>query len=59
VRRFCFFANRGHLQALKVCDLKLLCPSQLRGLKDREIKEFKLKKYIGEEMRMFRGKIVL
>ena len=33
-----FFANRGHLQALKVCDLKLLCPSQFCGLKDRKIK---------------------
>ena len=32
------FAHRGHLQALKVCDLKLLCPSQLCGLKDRIIK---------------------
>jgi len=31
------FANRGHLQALKVCNLKLLCPSQLRGLKDWKI----------------------
>jgi hypothetical protein len=26
------------LQVLKVCDLKLLCPSQLSGLKDRKIK---------------------
>jgi hypothetical protein len=33
-----FTANSGHLQALKVCDLKLLCPSQLHGLKDRNIK---------------------
>jgi hypothetical protein len=33
-----FFANRGHLQALKVCDLKLLCLSQLWGLKDWKIK---------------------
>jgi hypothetical protein len=32
-----FFAHRGHLQALKVHDLKLLCPSQLFGLKDRII----------------------
>ena len=33
--KFCeqvlFFANRGHLQALKVCDLKVLCPNQLRS----------------------------
>jgi hypothetical protein len=28
-----FFAHRGHLQALKVCDLKLLCLSQLCALK--------------------------
>ena len=33
-----FFANSGHLLALKVCDLTLLCPSQLHGLKDRKIK---------------------
>jgi hypothetical protein len=33
-----FFANRGHLQALKVRDLNVLCPSQLRGSKDRKIK---------------------
>jgi hypothetical protein len=33
-----FFAHHGHLQALKVIDLKLLCLSQLCGLKDREIK---------------------
>jgi hypothetical protein len=33
-----FFASRGHLQALKVCDLKLLCPSQLCSLKDWKIK---------------------
>ena len=33
-----FFANRDHLQALKVRDLKLVCPSQLRGLTDRKIK---------------------
>jgi hypothetical protein len=40
-----FFANCGHLQALKVGDLKDLCPSQLRGSKDRKIKvEFKMKK---------------
>jgi hypothetical protein len=32
------FAYCCHLQALKVCDLKLLCLSQLCGLKDREIK---------------------
>jgi len=32
------FANRGHLQALKVRNLKLLFPSQLRSLKDRKIK---------------------
>ena len=32
------FAHRGHLQALKVRDLKVVCPSQLRGSKDREIK---------------------
>jgi hypothetical protein len=40
--KFCekvlFFNNRGHLRALKVCDLKLLCPSQLRSLKDQKIK---------------------
>jgi hypothetical protein len=35
---FGFFANRGDLQALKIRDLKLLCPSQLCGLKDRKIK---------------------
>jgi hypothetical protein len=28
-----FFAHHGHLQALKVCDLKHLCPSQLCTLK--------------------------
>jgi hypothetical protein len=33
-----FFADRGHLQASKVRDLKLLCLSQLRDLKDRIIK---------------------
>jgi hypothetical protein len=33
-----FFANHGHLQVLKVRDLKLLCPSQLRDIKDRIIK---------------------
>ena len=33
-----YFANRGHLQVLKVHNLKVLCPSQLRGLKDRKIK---------------------
>ena len=33
-----FFAHRGLLQALKVCDLKLLCLIQLCGLKDRIIK---------------------
>ena len=32
-----FFANRGHLQVLKVSDLKLLCPSQLCTIKDRII----------------------
>jgi hypothetical protein len=30
--------NRGHLQALKLRDLKLFCPSLLRSLKDRKIK---------------------
>ena len=33
--KFCekvlFYANRGHLQPLKVCVLKLLCPSQLHA----------------------------
>jgi hypothetical protein len=49
-----FFANCGHLQALKVRDLKLLCPNQLHGLKDGKSKsEFKLKKNIGEGMKMF------
>jgi hypothetical protein len=49
-----FFANFGHLQALKVRDLKLLCPNQLHGLKDGKSKsEFKLKKNIGEGMKMF------
>jgi hypothetical protein len=38
VRRFLIFAYRGHLQALKVCDLKLSCLSQLCSLKDRKIK---------------------
>jgi hypothetical protein len=33
-----FFAHRGHLQALKIRDLKLLCLSQLCGLKDKIIK---------------------
>jgi hypothetical protein len=37
-KKVLFFAHRGHLQALKVCDLKLLCLSQLCGLKDRIIK---------------------
>jgi hypothetical protein len=32
------FADRGHLQALKARDLKLLCLSQLCGLKDQKIK---------------------
>ena len=31
------FAKHGHLQALKVLDLKVLCLSQLHGLKDRQI----------------------
>jgi hypothetical protein len=35
--KFGFFAHRGHLQALKVRDLKLLCLIQLCGLKDRII----------------------
>jgi hypothetical protein len=38
VRRFLIFADCGHLQALKACDLKLLCLSQLCGLKDQKIK---------------------
>jgi hypothetical protein len=33
-----FFANRGHLQALKVRVLIVFCPSQLCGIKDRKIK---------------------
>ena len=33
----CFFAHCGHLQVLKVCDLKLLCLSQLCVLKYRII----------------------
>ena len=33
-----FFAHLGHLQALKVCDSKLLCLIQLCGLKDWIIK---------------------
>ena len=37
VWRFLIFAYHGHLQALKVCDLKL-CLSQLCGLKNRKIK---------------------
>jgi hypothetical protein len=37
VWRFCFLAHRGHLQELKVCDIKLLYLSQLCGLKDRII----------------------
>jgi hypothetical protein len=36
--KFFIFAYRGHLQALKVRDLKLLCLSQLCGLKDQKIK---------------------
>ena len=36
-KKVLFFAHRGHLQALKVRDLKLLCPSQLSGLKDQKI----------------------
>jgi hypothetical protein len=32
-----FFAHHGHLQALKVCDLKLFCLSQLCVLKYRII----------------------
>jgi hypothetical protein len=39
--KFCkqvlFFDHRGHLQALKVCSLKLWRLSQLCGLKDRMI----------------------
>ena len=38
VCRFLIFAYRGNLQALKVHDLKLLCLSQLCGLKDWKIK---------------------
>ena len=38
VCRFLIFTYRGHLQVLKVCDLKLLCLSQLCSLKDRKIK---------------------
>ena len=34
---FVFFAHCGHLQVLKVCDLKHLCLSQLCALKDRII----------------------
>jgi hypothetical protein len=33
-----FYINRGRFKALKVCDLKLSCLSQLCGLKDRIIK---------------------
>ena len=45
------FAYRGHLQALKVRDLKLLCPSQLCGLKDLKIKsDFKMKNMISDGM---------
>jgi hypothetical protein len=36
---FLIFAYRGDLQALKVRDLKLLCLSQLCGLKDQKIKD--------------------
>ena len=39
VCRFLIFAYLGHLQALKVHDLKLLCLSQLCGLKDQIIKD--------------------
>jgi hypothetical protein len=51
--KFCekvlFFANHGHLQELKVCDLKLSCPSQLHGLKDRKIsRNINWKKKIGD-----------
>jgi hypothetical protein len=38
VCRFLIFAYRGHLQVLKVHDLKLLCLSQLCGLKNQKIK---------------------
>jgi hypothetical protein len=38
VRRFLIFADCGHLQAFKARDLKLLCLSQLCGLKDQKIK---------------------
>jgi hypothetical protein len=34
-RKVLFFAHRGHLQVLKVCDLKRLCLSQLCAFKDR------------------------
>jgi hypothetical protein len=37
-KKVLFFAHHGHLQALKVRDLKLLCPSQLCSIKDRIIK---------------------
>ena len=50
MRRFCFWL----IVVTCKCDLKLLCPSQLRGLKDQKSKsEFELKKNIGEEMKMF------
>jgi hypothetical protein len=48
------FAYRGHLQALKVCDLKLLCLSQLCGLKDKSKSDFKMKNMIGDGMKTFR-----
>jgi hypothetical protein len=36
-KKVLFFYHRGRLQALKVCDLKLSCLSQLCGLKDQII----------------------
>ena len=38
VCRYLIFAYRGHLQALKVHDLKLLCLSQLCSFKNQKIK---------------------
>ena len=49
VLRFFIFAYRGHLQVLKVCDLKLSCPSQLCGLRTGKSKsDFKMTNTIGE-----------
>jgi len=50
-----FFANRGHLQALKVRDLKFYVRVNCTVSKTAKSKsEFKLKKNIGQGMKMFR-----